>query len=149
MNLIFRALDAIYLMRVSDEIRVAHAGSDSAQSAGMFQVFLPLYVAIMGLLAPLARLAMVGTNLINDRALLYWDGRKGWFIGVAVGAFVIAVHIVRKRYWHRELPPKPVDNQGKELDPMLMIVVTLLGSLGFTALTFLLCFHGPFVSRVN
>jgi hypothetical protein len=108
----------------------------------MFQIWIVFFVALMGLLAPAARIAMICLNLIERQSPLLKRTGDGWKVTVGVLAFVIASYLVKQMYWSYRLTPEvaPARSAGMSRDVAAGMSVALLAGAFVVMALFIWCF---------
>ena len=133
-------IDRIFWRRFADEYAVGRDTAASACISGMFHVGLILYVALMGLLAPIARALMIGYNVISNRPYFAVENRNSWYVVIATVAALITIAVIRRRYWRYRLTPEMSRPYLQSFDRNVMVLAStllLVSAFGVMGLMFL------------
>jgi hypothetical protein len=130
------AFDRMFWRQYADEIRRHPEAPAVCCVLGMSQVSIVLFLFALGLLAPLVRLLryIVSATGIAESSASGFNLR--WFLGMSFVAFVLALFVSFRLYWHYRLTPdRATMLDPKDRDETTITVIKLTGSaLAFMAL---------------
>jgi len=130
------AFDRMFWRQYADEIRLHPEAPAVCCILGMSQVSIVLFLVALGLLAPLVRLLryIVSATGIADSPVSGFDLR--WFLGMSCVAFVLALFVSFRLYWHYRLTPdRAARLEPNDRDEATITAVKLTGgALAFMAL---------------